>query len=213
MLSVIVSCKKEELEEITEDFGIVEGFLTTGEGDNPLVGFPLFVVSPSGIVGQTFTDPSGFYQIQFKIKEDETNPFSLVLGSHDVTGFEYCRGISVEFLLFQPQINETTVLDNIFVPRAAQLVPRAVNSDQFGEDDTLSFEVTWDGKSVYFDTCEKSTDFPFDQSSSQSDTIQVAANIPLLLRTTSVKNGVRSETTETITLQTGEIIDYDVVFE
>ncbi len=227
---IFVSCEmddvielEEPVEELPDNFAIVEGFLTTGDGDDPLVGFPLIVVFSSDgyhsdnwdVRGEAVTDETGFYQMEFAVKADEVDPiFDVILAPHTELGqgFAFCYSDYGESLVFQPKINETTVLDDFFVPEPAHLVPQAVNSDQIGDDDTLLLEILWDNKSLYFDTCERSANYPFDQSS-QSDTVQVAANIPLLLRTTSIKDGVRSETTSNLTLQTGEVIAYDVVFE
>lgn len=197
---------------------VIKGTLTTDAGSKPLAGVKLEVnwykrdvlgiSSSTRRKAVTTTDANGDFELRFLLRDDELpNPYSrngsVVLEAHaNPENYLFCLGGNT--LLVESDLKrDTTITLNYVLPQKAFVEIQANNLQAKQQDDFLWTEFLFDA------ACSSAISW---FTTDTKYTIPVAANQPVIIRTTKRKNGVESVTEETITLAPGQTSTYQVTF-
>ena len=216
----LISCQKED-DSGTACPGsctVLQGRLTTAGGNQPLAGVPLEVnwYSRGGILGNRIrtkargtTDAQGNYSFRFLLKEEElTDGYLNIDYSVDPAKYVIAGSgptIYPEFAS-RPQ-RDTTVTTDVIIPRKALLKYQVIGTlsptDSFYS--LFRYQIR-PGQSGGYGVSYNWFDLP------PSPTIAIAGDQPVFVTTTRIRNGVRTETQDTLHVAAGQTVPFTARF-
>ncbi|MER2997906.1 hypothetical protein [Pontibacter populi] len=195
---------------------VIKGTLTTDARNKPLAGVKLEVQWREGDMFSsisrrkaiTTTDDKGNFELRFLLRDDELpDPYSYN-GSFTVKAHinpdDYLTCSGGNTLLHTYDLKrDTTIIFDYVLPRKAFIEIQANNLQARQQDDFLQTVILYDSPCLpAISWFTRDTKY----------TVPVAANQPLIIRTTKRKSGVETITEKVITLAPGQTSNYQLTF-
>lgn len=189
---------------------VITGKLTTANGTKPLAHVTLALnwevnSYPSGYVTKKAiakTDENGNYELRFLIRDNELKDGRFVMEPlMDEKQFIYCRDEKIDFSYYDLK-RDTTLVENYLIPEVAyvEFQLRSPGSLPAGDKLTTHFSYTYgkDGQLL----CTGKIDWS--NISKNGIIVRVAADQPVTLKNSRLRNGVSSEEETVLQMKPGE---------
>jgi hypothetical protein len=194
---------------------VIKGTLTTDGRTKPLAGVKLEVQWSEGDMFSsirrrkaiTTTDANGKYELRFLLRDDELPSTYPDNGSFTVKAhinpekYLTCSGNNILLETYDLK-RDTTITFDYLLPQKAFVEIQANNLQAKQQDDYLWSEFLFDPCSLVVSLYNSDT----------KHVVAVAANQPVIIRTTKRKSGVETVTEEVITLAPGKTFNYEITF-
>ncbi len=206
---------------------VIQGRLTTDNGTRPLAGVKLNVYWRSHQAYLQFgyterrkavatTDENGAYELRFLLRDDELNTFNQIQNGSiriapvlDKTKYFICRGDKIIF--YNDELTrDTTLTLNYTLPQVAYLDIKPQNRQAMKSGDYLDIHLSVKSGENNNHVCN--TGYSFNAAGGVHEPVAVAALQPITVTVKKIKDGLTTETKETITLTPGERLVYQPTF-
>ncbi|MEJ8755964.1 hypothetical protein WG947_03070 [Pontibacter sp. H259] len=218
LLLILCSCHTQ-----TDDFiskycpgscTVITGRLTTDGGTKPLAGVKLDLNWHSGDPygfdnasrrkAITTTDANGNYELRFLQRDDELTEGHFNVIAHLPEDKYYFCANAREIESFSDLKRDTTIILNYELPQIAYIQVKVNNLQAKQPNDYLATE---------FSFSAPCTPVIVWGNSGPQNTASVGANQQVIIQSTKIKSGIRTETIDSVSmLQPGEVYTYQITF-
>ncbi|GGF29149.1 hypothetical protein [Echinicola rosea] len=219
-------CIKNESDLISQDCSshcaTLNGNITTGNGLIPFKNRDIEVIWKNtiylggGVIrtkAKTKTDDSGYYELNFKVREDEMESGYFMIKIPIDQNYLICgSNESYHRFAFFELKNDTTITTNYGIPYKATLKVNSNGASKLADHDYFSF-TTMSPTGINFDShCGTIIDWS-NKNPDQEYIIDVAAEQPVIVRMGIRKGDQYFSKSDTLRLEIGEKLDYIVEFD
>ncbi len=152
------------------------------------------------------TDKNGYYDLKFNVRDSELREGSFTLVAEDIDTKIYYESPGLAYFNSNKMKRDTTLHVNYTIPKKAFIEMQTTNAKEIKPNDYFACTYTFlggvDGKQEM--NIVGPLSFP--------NTIEVAAEQPVILKFSTTKDGILSDRNDTLTLKPLEIYKYTVTF-
>lgn len=201
--------------------GTIRGYITTGDGTEPLpnVNLAAYWKYTPKMYGGTVrrkaigtTDDKGYYELNFQVKNEELEDgyFEVEL-TVDTTEYLTHKKEGHHFGLPYDMRRDTVFRVDYFIPKLAFVEIVLKNQTQIQESDFFAIEYYFQNIGVNGEQ-GRGMIITWESESSSNRVLEVPAIIPVVVNTHKTKDGVKTTTNDTLNLEVGDKVIYEVEF-
>jgi hypothetical protein len=219
--TILTSCTEEENDfnpNCQANCTIVNGQLTTNNGVDGLSNVELLIkwVDRGYLIGSTTrnkaktrTDANGNYELKFSVRNDELEKGYFLI-EYLVDQNEFLVPGPEDMTIYVGQLKADTIVSiNYLIPTKAFIEVTVLNQDQIGTNDKF---ITYFNTPMGQDSeCCGGTISAW-QVMNEPHKITTAGSQPVYIRNFKYRNGISSETSDTLTINNGQTISYTLDF-